>query len=879
LHFVAKCSTAERLADGSENPPAQRESCNGQPQQKLKNVPISTAPNAFFTFQISLRNQCSCRLSCRLMYAEIIIPLALPKNYTWAIPEQWQKLMQPGLRVEVQLRNKKYAGVVKTLIAEKPAAFDPKPILNVLDEQPIIWPHQLALWQWMSVYYMCSEGEVMQAALPSHFKLSSETVLVFNEEAGDHFSHLDNNEYLLAEALLIKRELKISEVQQILDVVHVYPVVKRLIDKKICFAFEALNEKYKPRTESFVELVQQYNNEDSLSELLNNWGKAAPKQMELLLAYLHIQKTEGDVPQTLLLKKSGASAAQLKGLVEKGILQIEKRNTDRLKSLPRELSIDFDLSAQQQKAFAEMETHFATKQVCLLHGITGSGKTQLYIKLMEKALLAQEQVLYLLPEIALTAQMIRRLQKHFGGHISIYHSKFNNNERVEIWNKVKSGDIKIVLGARSALFLPFINLKMIIIDEEHDASYKQYEPAPRYNARDTAIYYAGQLGAKVLLGSATPSLESYYNAQQNKFGLIELTERFGAGELPVMEMVDTKTIAGMQGKRVLLSPQLQAAMEATLQAGKQIIVFQNRRGYSPYQTCNVCGWIPKCSNCNVSLTFHKAKHKLQCHYCGTHYPVVNTCAACGNHQFGQKNFGTEQVEEFLSDAFPNHKVSRMDYDSIRGKHDHDALIQQFEQKRIDILVGTQMVVKGLDFENVSLVCILDADGILNFADFRVNERGFQLMEQVSGRAGRKDALGKVMIQTSTPQHPVLQFVQQHNYVHLYDWELLERKNFFYPPFSRIIEITFKHKEETRAEEAANMMSEALKPKWGKCLIGPAQPVVNRVRNQYLMELLLKLPKNNDLLMDCKKNIQQQIVAINGISGYASVAIVPDVDPS
>jgi primosomal protein N' (replication factor Y) (superfamily II helicase) len=811
------------------------------------------------------------------LFATVIIPLFLPKNYTWAVPEQWQSLMQPGIRVEVELRKKKYAGIVKNTFLEKPAAYDPKPIANVLDEQPIVWPHQLDLWQWMSEYYMCTEGEVMQAALPSHFKLSSETILIFNEEAGDNFSHLDDKEYLVAEALLIRKELKLVEVQQILELVQVYPVVKKLIDKKICYAFENLQEKYKPRIEKFVLLAPAYQTEAALEKLLNEW-RTAPKQMDLLLAYLHYQKTQGEIIQAELLKKSNASPAQLNGLVDKGILQIEKRNSDRIKPLPKNIAINFQLSDAQTKALAEVQTALQTKPVCLLHGITGSGKTQIYIHLMQQALQRGEQCLFMLPEIALTAQVIRRLQAHFGGHIAVYHSKFNNNERVELWNKVKSGELKIILGARSSLFLPFFNLKLIIVDEEHDSSYKQYEPAPRYHARDAAIYYAAKLNAKILLGSATPALETYFNAQQEKFGLVKLNERFGEAALPTIELVDTKLLAAKEKQKVLLSPHLKASIDEVLQAGKQVIVFQNRRGYSPYQLCLVCAWIPKCTHCNVSLTYHKSRHKLQCHYCGSVYPVVTTCAACGNHQFGQKSFGTEKIEETLTEVFPNAKVARMDWDSVKGKHDHDALIQQFELGKIQILVGTQMLVKGLDFENVQLVAIVDADGVLNFADFRVNERGFQLLEQVSGRAGRKDKLGKVIIQTSKTTHPVLEFVQQHNYDHLFAWELQERKSFSYPPFSRLIQITFKHKEQSRAEEAANLMAAALKPAWGAGLSGPAEPVVNRVRNQFLMELLLKLPRDKAQIAKCKQMIQQQIIAINSNSRYSTVVIICDVDP-
>ena len=722
-----------------------------------------------------------------------------------------QSSVQHGSRVEVQLRNKKYSGIIKTIHHNKPEAFDPKEILNVLDAEPLVYPEQLKLWQWMADYYMCSEGEVMQAAVPSNLKLSSESILLWNEEHGNDFSDLNDEEYLVAEALEVKKELRLSEVQQILDASHVYPVIKKLIDKKVCYVWEELKDKYKPKTEIYITLNPIYHNEDKLSELLNKWSRA-PKQLELLLAYLHIIKTEGEVTQSQLLKKANATAAQLNGLIDKKILMAEKKETNRILSLPKNISIDFTLSAAQEEALNNTTKMLNEKPVCLLHGVTASGKTQIYIKLIEQYMQQGKQVLYMLPEIALTAQIIRRLQKHFGGNIAIYHSKFNPNERVEIWNKVKHGEVKVVLGARSALLLPFKNIGLIIVDEEHDASYKQQDPAPRYHARDTAVYYASLFNAKVLLGSATPSIESYHNCKTNKYGLVELKERFGESQMPAIEIIDLKKVVMKEKGKVMLSPQLKAAIETSLSEKKQVILFQNRRGYTPYMICAVCGWIPQCQHCDVTLTYHKSKNKLACHYCGTTYPVIHTCAACGSHNFMQKNFGTEKIEELIAEQFSSARVARMDYDSIKGKYDHDNLIKLFEQQRIDILVGTQMVVKGLDFEHVNLVGILDADGILNFTDFRVNERAFQLMEQVSGRAGRKDNKGKVMIQVSNTNHPVLKFVQEHSFKNLYDYEIDNRKQFFYPPFSRLIHITFRHKLSNIAEEAANLMVQGLKHK-------------------------------------------------------------------
>jgi primosomal protein N' (replication factor Y) len=841
------------------------------------------------------------------MYAEVIIPLALPRNYTWSVPEKWQDQVREGCRVEVELKNKKYAGIVRRLHNEKPEAFEPKEIGNILDAESILHPAQLQLWEWIANYYMCSEGEVMAAALPAHFILSSETILVFNEETGDDFTHLDNDEFVVAEALHIKKELKLAEVQQLLDAQRVYPVIKRLIEKKVCFVWESLKETYTAKKENYVLLNPEYGNEDKLADLLNNWGKA-PRQQELLLAYLHLSRTQGEVTRPDLLKKSGASDAQLKGLVEKNILRIEQRQVDRTQYLPKAVKIDFELTTAQQLAYEQVNEAFKDRTVCLLHGITSSGKTLVYIRQIEQVIRQGQQVLYLLPEIALTSQIIRRLQKHFGGYIGIYHSKFSQNERLEVWNKIRTGELKIILGARSSIFLPFGQLGLIVVDEEHDTSYKQQEPAPRYHARDAAIYYSSLFGAKVLLGSATPSVETYFNATTGKYGLAELNERYGQFRLPEITVIDTKqlrlqynkaarqpSVAGPAKRdaseadnpdtgsgsrdhgKPILSPPLHTAIEHSLATGRQVILFQNRRGYSPYQVCEVCGWIPQCRNCDVSLNFHKLTNKLHCHYCGTVYPPVHTCAACGNHRFVQRNFGTERIEEYLEEVFPKAHVARMDIDSVRGKSAHDNLIQQFEQQRIDILVGTQMVVKGLDFDHVNLVGILDGDSILSFADFRVNERAFQLMEQVSGRAGRKDGEGRVLIQVANTAHPVLAWLQTHDYKLFFQHEIAARQQFFYPPYSRLIQVTFRHRDKEVVHSAAHFFANNLKNDFGKYLVGPAEPVVARIRNQFLMELMLKLPKDGQTISFAKHVIRQQTAILRNHPKFRSVVIIPDVD--
>jgi len=808
-------------------------------------------------------------------WAEIILPLALPNVYTYSVPVNMVAAAQPGCRAEVLFgKNKKYAGIIKKLITEEPP-YKTKSILNILDDTPLIYPQQLKLWQWMSEYYMCTEGEVMAAALPANFKLSSETVLIFNEEYGDDFSALGNEEFVVGEALLLKKELTITEVQQVMDATHVYPTIKKLIEKNVCFIREDLNEKYKVKKENYVILNPTFANEEALAPLLNDW-KGAQKQMELLLAFLHVSKSEGEVTQTALLKKAGATAAQLKALSDKNILFVEKRSIDRVKALPKNIQIDFTLSNAQNIAWQKVRNVFTEKNVCLLHGVTSSGKTQIYIKLIEEYFMQGKQVLYLLPEIALTAQIIRRLQKHFGGNINIYHSKFNNQERIELWNKIRTGEIKIVLGARSSLFLPFKELGLVIVDEEHDPSYKQQDPAPRYNARDAAIFYGSLFKAKILLGSATPSLETYYNAKQNKYGLVELAERFGGIKLPEIEIINTTQV--VQKGKVMISPQLKEAIQKAVEADRQVILFQNRRGYNPYLICGTCGYLPQCVHCDVSLTLHKYSNKLHCHYCGSTYPKLITCPACGSNNWLEKNFGTEKIEEQLENDFANFKIARMDVDSVRGKTAHDNLIHLFEQQRLDILVGTQMVVKGLDFEKVSLVGVLDADGLLSFADFRANERAFQLMEQVSGRAGRKHEQGKVMIQAMNVKHPILLLVQQHDYEKFYHFEIEKRKEFFYPPFSRMVMVTLKHRDKETVEAAAYKLAALLSQDLKEFINGPAAPVVGRLRNMYLMELMIKLPKEAGMSLIYRKVIRNHINLLQGEKNYRSVVVVTDVDP-
>ena len=812
-----------------------------------------------------------------MKYVDVILPLALPRNYTYAVPPEMESSIQVGSRVAVQLgKAKKYTGIVKSIHEQAPSAYKTKPLMDLLDKDPVVYPTQLAFWEWIAQYYMCNEGDVLNAALPAHLKLSSETVLLINDAFGDDFTMLDDHEYLIAEALNIRKELRIGEVQLILDKSDVYSVIKKLIEKKVCLVYEELKEVYKEKKENYILLNPLYESDEQMASLFDELARA-PKQMELLLAYLHLLKTQGEVVQSELLKKSGASAAQLKGLVEKQILQVEKRTVDRVPMGKMEAQLDFDLSPAQEVALTQVKECFKEKQVTLLHGVTSSGKTQIYVKLMEESLAAGKQVLYLLPEIALTAQIIRRLKKHFGGQIGIYHSRFSNNERVEIWNKVKSGEIRIVLGARSSLLLPFRDLGLIILDEEHDSSFKQQEPAPRYHARDAAIYYASLFKAKVLLGSATPGIESYFNAKQGKYGLVELNERFGGIAMPAIEIVDLKQETALKEMIGNFTAVLRNNITQALQEGKQVILFQNRRGYAPFLLCTTCGWIPNCKQCDVSLTYHKHQDNMHCHYCGTRYPYVYTCAACGSQTLVPKNFGTEKIEEDLQQLFPEARIARMDIDAIRSKDSHNKMIQLLEQREIDILVGTQMVVKGLDFENVNLVGIISADSLLSYPDFRVNERAFQLMEQVSGRSGRKDGLGKVIIQANNTKHPVLQYVTAHDYKAMFETEIAEREQFGYPPFSRLLKVTIKHKKQQTTEQAALILGNWLRGFLGYQLVGPAAPLVSRVRGFYLQEMLIKLPRDSKKITQIKNKVKEFFSQLQIEKQFRSVVIIPDVD--
>ena len=810
-------------------------------------------------------------------FAEVVLPLFLPNTLTYAVPQEMAAGLKTGVRVEVQLgKSRHYAGIVFRLHGDKPS-YPTKSIIQQLDHEPVVSESQLRLWQWISEYYCCTLGEVMIAALPAHLKLSSESILQRKTNTTVDLQELNDREYLLAEALEIKERLTMQEVQEIIGSSNYYPHIKSLVDKGIATVWENMKESFKSKTEDFVLLEARFRNEAELEKLLNEW-KSAPKQLDLLLAYLHFEKTEGSVSRKSLLSKSGASAAILNGLIAKNILRIENREVDRLMHVPKKLEIDFTFSAAQQKAWDCLHDEMAEKRVTLLHGVTGSGKTLMYIQLMADCIRAGTQCLYLLPEIALTSQIIRKLQQRLGGHVGIYHSRFNANEKLELWKKVANGEVSIIVGARSALFLPFQNLKLVIVDEEHDSSFKQQEPPPRYHARDASIVLASFVDAKVVLGSATPALETFHNAQEQKYGYVKLGNRYGDLELPDIRIIDLKTLTEAKKGKIILSEEVMAALENALKARKQAIVFQNRRGYTPYQQCKTCGWIPRCQHCDVSLTWHKSTRQLHCHYCGSRYSVPTVCGQCGRTEFMHRKFGTEQLEEILEASFPKAHVARMDTDSVRGKYSHERIIRDFEDNKIDILTGTQMVVKGLDFEDVTLVVVPDGDGLFRFADFRSAERGFQMIEQVSGRAGRKNEKGRVYLQVFDLNNPVLPLLQQHDYESFYAHELGVRKEFNYPPFTRLIRLQCRHREEAASWNSAAYLADLLRPAYGKWLNGPYAPPVSKIRNQYLTELLLKMPVNSKLLEAVKLSIREKIIYVNQQDAWKKVHVLIDVDP-
>lgn len=812
------------------------------------------------------------------MYADIILPLALPKRtYTYAVPDSLAAYIQKGVRVEVQFGpSKLYSGLVERVHDEKPD-YRVKSIQAVLDEVSVVSPQQLKMWDWLSEYYCCTLGEVMAAAMPGHLKLTSETKVVLNPSYGNDYGDFDDDEYLVAEALQIQNAVSIDDVRKILNKKTVFPVIQRLLNRGLLFLREDLQEKYRPRMITAVRLAEPYRSApEQLREVMAELEKRE-KQMEALLAYLHLSRQQPLVRRSELLKKSGASPSSLNTLVKNGILEIFEREVSRVAGYDDEFAEAGELSPHQQRALHEIEAHFREKNVVLLHGVTGSGKTRVYVELIQQTIRQGGQVLYLLPEIALTTQIINRLKKVLGGDISVYHSKINYHERVELWRNTAAGQ-PVILSARSGLFLPFQNLQLVIVDEEHDPSFKQYDPAPRYHARDTAIYLAGLYGAKVLLGTATPALETYFNASSGKYGLVELRERFGGVEMPEIDTVDLRDQLKTRRMQGIFSSTLLDSLQAALANGEQVILFQNRRGFAPIMECQVCGWTAQCRHCDVSLTYHKFSDRLRCHYCGYQQEPVKVCPACGSGKVTLLGFGTEKIEDDLKLLLPEARVGRLDLDTAGSKTSLGALLAAFEEKELDVLVGTQMVTKGLDFENVGLVGVLGADQLVRFPDFRAGERAYQLLTQVAGRAGRKNKRGRVLLQAYNPTHPVLQEVLNGDFAGHLRRELAERREFNYPPFVRMIQLTLRHKEERTVQAAAALFARVLREKLGERVLGPVQPPISRLRGLYGQDILLKLEKDARLLLWTKNLIRATTEIVVGEKGFGQVQVAVDVDP-
>lgn len=836
-------------------------------------------------------------------FVDVILPLAVPNLYTYRVPFELNDAIAIGQRVVVQFgRGKLYSALVRTIHENPPKQYAAKYIDSILDEHPIVHAKQFELWDWMSQYYMCNIGDVMVAALPGGLRLASETKIVlsleYSKKIADVNLKISDKEVLIIDALEVKNVLTLQDISQIIEQKTVYPIIKSLIEKGIVLIQEELKEKFRPKIETYVRITDQADNEDNLKIIFDTLERKAHKQLDVVMAYVTLSKRYSkervEVKKSDIMKMIEGAEAALKSLVKKNIFELYDREVGRLANYDSENKISALNEIQQQVLNSIKKQFFGkdpeestsdiaqTKDVVLLHGVTSSGKTEIYVKLIEEALAKGKQVLYLLPEIALTTQIINRLRKYFGDTVGVYHSKFNENERVEIWNDVlnsqsENSKFQIILGARSALFLPFSNLGLVIVDEEHDTSYKQYNPAPRYNARDGAIYLSHIHKAKTLLGSATPCLESYFNAQEGKYGFAEITQRFGGVQMPEIEIADVKEATRKKQMKSHFSPLLLDTVTLALEKKEQVILFQNRRGFAPQLECNMCAWVPQCSNCDVSLTYHKVSNQLRCHYCGYSIKPPSKCAACGDTDLKMKGFGTEKIEEELNIFYPRAKIARMDLDTTRSKFAHQHIIQDFEEGNIDILVGTQMVTKGLDFDNVSMVGILNADSMLNFPDFRSFERSYQLMAQVSGRAGRKNKRGKVIIQTQNPEHSIIQEVIANDYLSMYTNQLIDRKEFNYPPYFRLIEITVIHKDVNMVNVAAKYLADALKHHFSKRVLGPEFPIISRIRNLYHKNILLKIERDASV-NQVKKIVSELLIKFKSNADYKSVRIQIDVDP-
>lgn len=820
------------------------------------------------------------------LFADLLLPVPIPKLFTYRVPASMKVHLKVGQRTIVQFGDRKVlTGLVITIHQHPPKDYEAKYILEILDEFPAVSDIQLKFFQWMADYYMCTMGEVMNAALPAGLKLSSESMVqlhpAFNLDESDHaFSE--------KELMLLKRlqqdTLSYSEIAKFLGVKYIHSILKSLSGKNAIVLFEEVKQKFKPKTEKRIRLTPSFATEETLQELFKTLS-TKPKQESVLLRYLQevpmlqdISKNKMGIGKKDLIVED-ISESSLNTLIKNTIFEEFEIVVPRFGFEDKLETAVILLSEEQERAHAEIFKSFEQHSITLLHGITGSGKTEIYISLIKKALESEAQVLYLLPEIALTTQIVHRLKKVFGSTMGVYHSKFSDNERVEVWNGILNGSLKFVIGVRSSVFLPFDNLGLIIIDEEHDGSYKQQEPAPRYHARDAALVMAQLHHAKVLLGSATPSVESYYHAEQNKYGLVKLDKRFGEAMLPQIVLADM----GEERKRKTVKGEFSGLLlkniEETLLKKEQVIIFQNRRGYSPMVNCEDCNWVPKCVNCAVSLTYHQFRHSLVCHYCGYKESLPTRCPVCTSARIITVGYGTEKLEEELQLYFPEANIQRMDLDTTRSKTGYDTIIEQFEKGETNILVGTQMVTKGLDFDHVSLVGVFNADRMMHFPDFRSYERAYQLITQVSGRAGRREKQGKVIIQTSSPDHPVLTYILNHHFQEFYKREIEDRRQHLYPPFSRLIEITIKHIDKKICRETAIVLTDTLrKDLKGAKILGPGEPMVSKIRNQFLMSVLIKIPRGKSDLVLSKNIIQQSIEQTLKDKTHRNSRIICDVDP-
>ncbi|MDP5200511.1 primosomal protein N' [Flavobacterium sp. DG2-3] len=812
-------------------------------------------------------------------FIEVILPLSLAKTFTYRVSEAEFHFIKKGMRVAVPFgKSKIYTGLVLDVHENAPTLYEAKEIHQILDEQPIATEIQIQHWLWIASYYMCGIGDVYRGAFPSGLLLESETIISHKPDVVVNDSELSDDEFLIFEALHHQSSLKVQEIASILNRKNILPILQKLIAKDIIFLDEEIKETYKPKLVRYVKLHSKYESDSGLEELLTVL-KNATKQKEIVLSYFQISATEKK-PITVkkLIEVSNAGSAAVKSLIEKEIFEEYYLQHDRVTFNGEKSEKELQLSEAQHNAFSAIKNSFLEKEVCLLHGVTSSGKTEIYIKLIEEYLETGKQVLYLLPEIALTTQLVSRLRLHFGDKVAVFHSKYSNNERVEVWRQTleNSPKAQIVIGARSALFLPFNDLGLLIVDEEHEQTFKQADPAPRYHARDAAIVLANFHKAKVLLGSATPSIETYFNTQNDKYGLVTLTERYKNVRLPEVILVDIKDKHFRKRMTGHFSDLLIEEIAESLLLGEQVILFQNRRGYSPVIECMTCGHVPHCQQCDVSLTYHKHKNQLRCHYCGYSIAKPTNCHNCSSIDLTTKGFGTEQIEQELSILFPKAKTARMDQDTTRGKFGFEKIIDTFKNREIDILVGTQMLAKGLDFDNVGLVGIMNADNMLHHPDFRAFERSFQMMTQVAGRAGRSEKQGKVVIQTYNPNHNTIQQVTDHNYIGMYKEQLYDRQIYRYPPYFRIIKLTLKHKDFDKLKEGAMWLYQVLSQNLGMPVLGPEEPAISRIRNEYIRTILIKIPHNLHL-GNTKKTIQKMLNSFEAVAQYRAIKVVINVD--